>query len=57
MQNSQFFIFRTGKSIISLPPVPPTKIYISVNQCYIFLGIFFWVVDGVHKKSFFGFQK
>jgi len=32
LRNSQIFIFRTGKSIILLTPLTPTKTYILIIQ-------------------------
>jgi len=36
LQNFQILVFRIEKSIISLPPMPPAKMHISIYQCVIF---------------------
>ena len=60
LQNLQNLFFRIGKSIILLPPVPPTKNYISRNQMIIKLASRISCKrggEGGVKMSFFGFQK
>jgi hypothetical protein len=60
LQNCQIFIFRTEKSIILLPPVPPNKNYTTYNQPFTKHSNSIIRKKGGQggvKKSFFGFQK
>ena len=57
LRNYQILFFRTGKSIILLPPLPPTKTYIPTNQYFTKWSSPIKGGEGGVKKSFFSFQK